>query len=81
MNLILSAEQLQSVKDGVAVRLPVPELAMECVVVRADLYARVQSVVDDAVGEEVVASLVESSMREYDADDPSLESYQKYRQE
>lgn len=81
MNLILSAEQLQSVKDGAAVRLPVPELAMECVVVRADLYARVQSVVDDAVGEEVVASLVESSMREYDADDPSLQSYQKYRQE
>lgn len=80
MNLTLSAEQLQSLKDGAAVRLPVPELAIECVVVRADLYARVQNVVDNDVAEHVVASLVESSMREYDADDPSLESYQKYRQ-
>lgn len=80
MNVNLTAEQLQAVKDGGTVRLPVPELAMECVVVRADLYARVQSVVDDAVGEDEVARLVESCMREYDDDDPSLESYQEYRQ-
>jgi hypothetical protein len=80
MNLSLTVEQLQAVKEGAAVRLPVPELALECVVVRADLYARVERVLDDAVGEEVVASLVESSMREYDADDPSLDSYQQYRQ-
>ncbi|MGH7137850.1 MAG: hypothetical protein ACREHD_19035 [Pirellulales bacterium] len=80
MNLNLSAEQLQAVKDGGSVRLPVPELAMECVVARADLYDRAQTVVDDAVREDQVASLVESCMREYDEDDPVLESYQKYRQ-
>ncbi|HQU42688.1 MAG: hypothetical protein B7Z73_03985 [Planctomycetia bacterium 21-64-5] len=80
MNVNLTAEQLQAVKDGGAVRVPVPELAMECVVVRADLYARVQTVVDDAVGEDEVAFLVESSMREYDDHDPALESYQKYRE-
>lgn len=79
MNVSLTAEQLQAVRDGAAIRLPVPELAMECVVVRADLYARVQAIVDEPVGEQEVARLVEASMKEYDEDDPALESYQKYR--
>ena len=79
MNVNLTAEQLQAIKDGATVHLPVPELAMECVVVRADLYARVRTVVDDAVGQDEVAILVESSMREYDDDDPALEGYQQYR--
>lgn len=80
MNVNLNDEQLQAVKDGAAVRLPVPELAMECVVVRSDLYERIQSVVRDDVQDIDVAALVESSMREYDEDDPLLDSYQKYRQ-
>lgn len=79
MNVSLTAEQLQAVRDGAAIRLPVPELAMECVVVRADLYAGVQAIVDEPVGEQEVARLVEASMKEYDEDDPALESYQKYR--
>ena len=79
MNVSLTAEQLQAIRDGQTVHLRVPELAMECVVVRADLYARVQTVVDETVGEDEVARLVEASMREYDEDDPALESYQKYR--
>ena len=79
MNVSLTAEQLQAVRDAAAIRLPVPELAMECVVVRADLYARVQAIVDEPVGEQEVARLVEASMKEYDDDDLALESYQKYR--
>lgn len=79
MNVSLTAEHLQAVRDGTAIRLPVPELAMECVVVRADLYARVQTIVDEPVGEDEVARLVEASMKEYDEDDPALEGYQKYR--
>lgn len=80
-NLSLTVEQLQAVKEGAAVRLPVPQLALECVVVRSDIYARVQSGVEDDVPENAAAALVESSMREYDDYDPLLESYQKYRQE
>lgn len=76
----LTAEQLRIVKDGVAVRLPMPEFAMECVLVRADLYDQVRSVVGDDVQEVDVAEMVESSMREYDDKDPLLESYQQYRQ-
>lgn len=80
MSVNLTMEQLQAIKDGTAVRLPVPELGMECVVVRADLYERVEPIVDNDVSEQEVALLVESCMREYDADDPALEEYQKYRQ-
>lgn len=80
INVNLTGEQLQAVKDGAAVRLRVPALAMECVVVRSDLYERVRTVVNDDVREVEVAALVESSMRKYDEGDPLLESYQKYRQ-
>jgi hypothetical protein len=79
MNVNLTAEQLQAVKDGTMVHLSVPEFEMECVVVRADLYGRIGAVIEDTVGDVDVAFLVESSMREYDEHDPSLESYQKYR--
>ena len=37
MNVNLTAEQLQAVKDGTMVHLSVPEFEMDCVVVRADL--------------------------------------------
>lgn len=50
--------------------MPVPQLVMECVVVRSDIYARVQSVVADHLLENAVAALVESGMREYDGHDP-----------
>lgn len=79
MNVNLTAEQLQAIKDGTMVRLSVPEFEMECVVVRADLCGRSGAVIEDIVGDVDVAFLVESSMREYDEHDPSLESYQKYR--
>jgi hypothetical protein len=79
MNVNLTAEQLQAVKDGTMVHLSVPEFEMECVVVRADLCGRIGAVIENTVGDVDVAFLVESSMREYDEHDPSLESYQKYR--
>jgi hypothetical protein len=79
MNVNLTAEQLQAVKDGTMVHLSVPEFEMECVVVRADLCGRIGAGGDDAGGDVAPPVLVESSMREYDEHDPSLESYQKYR--
>ena len=75
----LTAQQLQAVKDGAAVRLPVPDFGMECVVLRADLYERVETVLDDSIGRDELAHLVQSGMREYDEDDPLLQSYQQYR--
>jgi hypothetical protein len=39
----------------------------------------VQAVLDDDLDPQQVAFLVSETMREYDVDDPLLESYQKYR--
>ena len=47
------------------------------VLVRADLYERLRMLLDDELPD--VSALVEEAMREYDRDDPSLESYQQYR--
>lgn len=47
MNVNLTAEQLQAVKDGTMVHLSVPELEMECVVMRADLCRRIGAVIED----------------------------------
>jgi hypothetical protein len=51
------------------------------VLVRADVYERLKAVLDEREGLDMrqVAVLVERAMREDDAGDPALESYQKYR--
>ena len=47
------------------------------VLVRKDLYERLQDLLDDDLPD--VSSLAEEAMREEDAGDPTLESYQRYR--
>lgn len=49
------------------------------VVLRADAYDRLRTLFDDGPDMSQVASLVETAMRDQDADDPLLESYQRYR--
>jgi hypothetical protein len=49
------------------------------VLVPEQLYQRMKSVLDDDLDPQQVGMLVDETMREYDADDPLLESYQKYR--
>jgi len=48
------------------------------VLVRADVYDRLQHLLQDDTGlsQKEVAVLVERAMKEYDANDPSLELYQ-----
>lgn len=60
------------------VRLAMPELSTECVVLRADVYERLRSILeeDDEPDMRTVALLIEHNMREDDANDPLLESYQ-----
>lgn len=43
----LTAEQVSAVKLGSPVRVTAPEIGAECVLVRADVYDRVRSVVED----------------------------------
>jgi hypothetical protein len=57
-----------------------PDTKAEYVLVRADLYERMKAVFEeDALDMCQVAKIVDQAMCEDDADDPSLESYQKYR--
>ena len=74
----LTTEQLQSVKDGLAVRVEDHEHGLEFVVIRADVFQRVQSVLGDADPREMYP-LVDRTMSEEDEGDPLLDSYQRYR--
>lgn len=49
------------------------------VLIPEELYARVTALLDDGLDMQQTAALVERSMEEYDADDPLLETYQRYR--
>ena len=75
----LTEEQRQSILQANPVRLALPELGTDCVVLRADVYERLRSVLeeDDGPNMRTVALLIERNMREDDANDPLLESYQE----
>lgn len=49
------------------------------VVIKAETYDRLRAAVEDGLDMGEIAVLVESTMREEDAGDPLLESYQGYR--
>lgn len=73
----LTEEQRQKVLQGIPVRVSVPNLGIDCVVLRAETYDRLRSTLeDDEVDMRTVALLIEQNMREDDANDPLLESYQ-----
>ncbi len=74
----LTEEQRQSVLKGNAVCVTVPDLGADCVVLRADVYTRLCSILegDNEPDMRSVALLIERNMREHDAGDPLLESYQ-----
>lgn len=74
----LTQEQQQSILRGKPVRVTAPELGTDCVVLRADVYERLQSVLEAEEGIDIraVALLIERNMRADDENDPLLESYQ-----
>jgi hypothetical protein len=78
--MILTADQWQAVRDGRPVRIPSPEVGGDCVVLRADIFERVASILDDGLTSEDVARLIDQNMLEYDEADPLLDSYQSYRE-
>jgi len=77
----LTDEQRQHVLQGKPVRVAAPDLGADCVVLRADVFDRLQSVLEDDNEPDMrtVALLIERNMREDDANDPLLESYQDSR--
>ena len=76
--MTLTTEQILALKNGESVRID-PDIGTECVLVRADVFDRVKSLLDDSISFEQVGALVHAAMKDEDLDDPLLDSYQKYR--
>ena len=76
----LTQEQRQNILQGNPVRVAAPEFGTDCVVLRADVYERLRSVLEEEDGMDMrsVALLIERNMREDDENDPLLKSYQDY---
>lgn len=77
----LNEEQKQNIRQGKPVRVAAPDLGADCIVLRADVYDKLRSVLEDDSGLDMrtIALLIERNMREDDIHDPLLESYQDSR--
>lgn len=77
----LTSEQVQAIREGGHVPVVPPEVGEECVVLRRDEYERLKHLaIDDSEPDPAAFyPLVGRIMAEDDANDPALESYQKYK--
>lgn len=75
----LTEEQRRAAAAESPLRLLDRSANREYVLVPAELYERVRSLLEDGLDRRDVARLVERAMAEYDAADPLLDGYQKYR--
>jgi hypothetical protein len=80
MNIELTEEQRRQLEayPEAPVRLIDAESKREYVLVSAEVYDRLCSLLDDGLDRRQVGALIEAAMREEDEGDPLLESYQKY---
>lgn len=75
--MTLTEEQVRAVKNGETVRID-PDIGTECVIIRADVFDRVKTLLDENLSFTQVGMLVNQAMQEDDLHDPLLDSYQKY---
>jgi len=77
----LTEDQRQNILQGNPVRVAAPDLGTDCIVLRADVYDKLRSILEDdiALDMRTVARLIERNMQEDDANDPLLQSYQDSR--
>ena len=73
----LTQEQVQAINRGEAVSVTVE--GTKCMLVREEVYSRVQRVLEGALDGDTVYDLIDAAMSDDDANDPGLERYQKYR--
>ena len=76
-----TSEQVQAIRDGCPVPVVPPEVGEECVVLRKDAFEKIKHLLyDDSEADPTrFYPLVSAMMAEDDANDPALESYQKYK--
>jgi hypothetical protein len=77
----LTNEQVQAIREGAPVAVVPPEVGEECVVLQRDAYEKIRNLVyDDSEADPArLYPVVGAIMAEDDAEDPALESYQKYK--
>jgi hypothetical protein len=78
----LTADQKQAIARGETVRLVDPDTEVECVVVRADVYERVKSLVydDSPLSEEERLFAIREAGKRAGWDDSELDVYEQYRE-
>jgi hypothetical protein len=76
----LTEKQRQELGGPEPTRVIDPNTSERYVLVREALYERMRSIFDESSETIEVGKLIEETMREYDQDDPLLESYERYRQ-
>jgi hypothetical protein len=79
--MILTTEQQQAITKGEAVRLSPPEIAVECVVLRADVYDRVKTLLfdDSPLKESERLAAIRRAGERADWNDPELDVYEEHR--
>jgi hypothetical protein len=76
----LTEQQRQKLCQGEPVKVRPAEVGLECIILRADVYERLRFLLEDDLPDmRAVGRLIEQNMRDDDADDPLLESYQEDR--
>ncbi len=74
----LTETKKQTVRQGEPIEFH--EGDVQCVILRADLFERFRGLLSETLPPEVVTTMVDDTMSDFDADDPLLDSYQKYKQ-
>jgi hypothetical protein len=78
---LLTPEQRQAVREAGAtpVHLTDPDTNETYVLVKQEAFDRLAGLLDDGLDMRQVGAMIDQAMREEDAGDPLLESYQVYR--
>lgn len=79
--MTLTTDQLEALKQGVPVRLVPPDMVVECVVLRADVYDRVKTLLydDSPLRDDERLAAIKSAGERAGWDDPELDVYEEYR--
>jgi hypothetical protein len=78
--MTLTNEQVQAVMGGEPVPIVPPEVGQECVMLRRDVYDQLREASSTSDFDPAsYYSIIGEVMAEDDANDPALDSYQKYK--
>jgi len=80
--MTFTSDEIRAIKHGEPVEIVPPEIGEQCVAVRKDVYQRMAHPTcdDSEIDPAGLYAIVGRIMAEDDANDPALESYQKYKQ-